>query len=96
MRTLFSPVAAVAVLAASNNHGGIVELLLQHGADIDHVDTTKGWTALMRAAKRGHVETVDVLVDYGADVTLRDHGGRDAREWAGQVGHEAVLARLGR
>ena len=32
-----------------------------------------GWTALMRAAKHGHVEVVEALLKRGADMHAKNH-----------------------
>ena len=82
------------MLAASNDHAGIVELLLQHGADINRVESTNGWTALIWAAKRGHEETVATLVDYGAELSVRDHRGLTAWTWAQQADDPGIAAML--
>lgn len=46
--------------AASNNHGSIVEILAEHGADVTE--------ALIYAAEKGHDSIVRILIDRGADV----------------------------
>ena len=45
-------------LAAANAHVSIVELLLAHGALVDHVDPKMGRTPLWKAALNGHAEMV--------------------------------------
>jgi ankyrin repeat protein len=32
-----------------------------------------GWTSLMKAAERGHSEVIQLLLDFGANSTLRNH-----------------------
>lgn len=82
------------LLAASNDHAGVVRMLLEQGAMVDHQELTKGWTALIWAAKLGHGETVDELLTHGADRTLRDFSGRTAAAWAREEGHTRIAARL--
>lgn len=82
------------MLAASNNHSGIVGRLLGKGASINHRERTRGWTALIWAAKQGHTETVEVLLRHGADRTLKDFDGRTAADWAQQAAHVKALALL--
>ena len=53
---------------------GIVELLLDRGADINARDGA-GFTPLFWAAEDGNVNTVAFLLDKGADVNIRDYNG---------------------
>ena len=82
------------MLAAGNGHGEVVEVLAAAGANIDEVEITRGWTALIWAANRGHAHTVQVLLGLGADPKIRDDQGRLARDWASMQGHPQVAALL--
>lgn len=53
------------------NHG-IVQLLLEYGADVDGRDETKD-TALMMAASFGHEEIVKMLLKQGADINAQSN-----------------------
>lgn len=44
----------------------VVNLLLDHGADLNHQTTSDGLTPLIFAVNRGHVNITRKLVDYGA------------------------------
>ncbi|KAL8876004.1 MAG: hypothetical protein Q9198_005724 [Flavoplaca austrocitrina] len=55
------------MLAASNNHGEVIQLLLKHGADINST-STKGWTTPMHAVRESNRAVVQQLIDLGADV----------------------------
>jgi ankyrin repeat protein len=55
-----------------------VELLLDLGADVNAQDVTDGRTALMGAAHKGRSDVVRLLVERGADMSLRDIGSRDS------------------
>ncbi len=79
------------MLAASNNHAKVVDLLLKRGAMADHQETTKGWTALIWAAKQGHAAAVATLLAHHADRTLKDFDGKTAADWAREDGHAEVL-----
>jgi ankyrin repeat protein len=68
--------------AATGDNARAVELLLEAGAEVNAVDTTEGFTALMHAAAEGHVEVVKVLLKYHADPAVRDTDGDTARDSA--------------
>jgi ankyrin repeat protein len=82
------------MLAASNNHAAIVELLLLNGAEINHKEKTQGWSALIWSAKRGHLDTVKLLLTYKADKAIRDYKGMSALDWAVKSKHEEVVSLL--
>jgi len=66
----------------SRNHHDIVELLINHGANINHQESTMGWTALIWAAKLNHLKTVNTLLKQHADKTIKDYAGYTALFWA--------------
>ena len=73
----------------------IVKDLRDHRADANIVpkDST-GWTALIAAAHNGHLEVTRVLLDHGADSSLRDKRGKTALAWAEAQGHVEVAQAL--
>ena len=58
-----------------------VARILEAGPEIDAVDN-RGWSALMIAAERGHLEIAELLLDRGADPMIADKQGRRAVELA--------------
>ena len=50
------------MLASKEDHAEIVELLIEKGADID-IQNEEGFTALMLAREKGHVEIESLLTD---------------------------------
>jgi hypothetical protein len=58
------------MLAAVNGHDKIVKTLLDAGCPI-HTKSADGDTALFRALTYGQLSTVKLLLDEGADLTLR-------------------------
>lgn len=80
-----------------------VGYLLGHGADVNemapYLDLLRGrqgmGSALHEAVEKGHVEIVDMLLNAGADVTLKDDKDRTAREIAVTKGmDETMLEKL--
>jgi ankyrin repeat protein len=51
----------------------LVQILLDHGADINALDAHRN-TPLYCAAERGHLDYVRVLLEHGADVHIRGKG----------------------
>ena len=65
--------------ASKQGYVNVVEMLLRKGASID-LQNKEGWTAVMCAADRGHVEVVDcdALVRKGENIDLRNKAGKTA------------------
>lgn len=86
------------IRAAHRGYARIAERLLEAGVDVDHVNRL-GWTALLEAIVLGdggpaHVETVRVLVEGGADVSIADGDGVLPREHAERAGYDEIVAIL--
>lgn len=71
--------------AAANGHADVVRFLLEKHAYID-AESPNGTTPLMMAARQAHPTTVRLLVDEGADPTLRNQAGLDAAAYARAAG----------
>jgi ankyrin repeat protein len=68
-----------------------VTALLDKGADVN-AKFRYGMTALFKAAERGHVEVVKILLARGVDVTVKDtFYGQTAMSWAIQNDHAEVV-----
>ena len=57
------------MMAARTGNLATLKVLLDHGADVNAKETTRGTTALMWAAAQRHPAAVQLLVDRGADVS---------------------------
>ena len=53
-----------------------------------------GYTALMYASANGHAEIVDLLLESGADVEVRDYGNQTALMYASVHGHDSIVKSL--
>ena len=56
--------------AAANGHTEAVRVLVMRGARLD-LANCHGWTALMQAARHGHISVVALLLQSKADVHAR-------------------------
>lgn len=79
---------------AATNKGdqaaAITRLLLEHYAYID-AESPNRTTPLMMAARYGREEVVRLLLEEGADPTLRNEQGLDAIDFARQVGRDGLV-----
>jgi ankyrin repeat-rich membrane spanning protein len=48
-----------------------VKELIARGADVQAVDLDN-WTPLLNAAKGGHLEVIEILLDHGAEIEHKD------------------------
>ncbi|KAL8940898.1 MAG: hypothetical protein Q9216_002559 [Gyalolechia sp. 2 TL-2023] len=88
--------------AASRGHSSIVRLLLSEGripgldpgAVLVNPTHTSRSVPLGAAASCGDLNTVQLLLDYGADPKCRDHEGWSAIHWAAEQGHLGILYAL--
>lgn len=83
-------------LAAQNNQADAVTALLAAGADPNRYNPPGGHshcTALQSAIAEGHLDSVKVLVEAGADLKMRDiHHNAPAVVWAEHSGSSEVFA----
>ena len=79
--------------AASGPNVAVVKLLLDRGSPIN-ARSPNGTTPLMMAARYGTEESALLLLDRGADATLRNQLDLGAADFARAVGREALARRL--
>jgi ankyrin repeat protein len=84
--------------ASGHGHAGIAKLLLDGKYEgkgvVINLQTSGGYTALIRASISGHEAVVRLLLERGADVALQGYGGRTALSIARTRKHAAVEALL--
>jgi ankyrin repeat protein len=79
-------------LAAWHDHAGIVEYLIDAGADVDR-HNANGLTPLFSAIDRGRTGTARILIDAGADLFVTGFRDRNLLHMTARVG-DTELARL--
>ncbi|WP_162143549.1 ankyrin repeat domain-containing protein, partial [Anaeroarcus burkinensis] len=78
------------IAASESGRLATVELLLNHGANVNAIDKDKQ-TALMRAAAAGRLDVVRLLIDRGADLARKDKLGQTALRLAANRNQGAVV-----
>jgi hypothetical protein len=87
-------------LAVIDSRTAMVKLLLERGADPNPKSgRARGYTPLIHAAHDGNIEYVRLLLDAGAEVSVKNDDGRDALDAAesragSSAEHRAVAALL--
>ncbi|XP_075072092.1 fibronectin type 3 and ankyrin repeat domains protein 1 isoform X2 [Mixophyes fleayi] len=82
----FSPL----MVAAQRGFLRLVELLVDHGADINQ-ENGSGKNSLMLACFAGHLDVVEYLRKQGVSWDSRDKSGCTAMHWAADGGHLKVI-----
>ncbi|HYW96699.1 MAG TPA: ankyrin repeat domain-containing protein [Bacteroidales bacterium] len=80
--------------ASTGNFPETVSLLLNNGAKINIADTKEHFTALMFAASEGQAKVAEILLQHGADPSMKDVDGDTALSFARQNKHEEVAKLL--
>lgn len=84
-------------VACQSSRHGIVNLLLEEGADINapiHPSEDSALPVLLAAAYEGDEKLIRFLLESGADVNATDHSGRTALQEACSLGHYRVVELL--
>ena len=83
------PIVTTSYLGAAST----VALLLGAGARVNDADDDIGQTALMAAAKGGHLDGVERLVAHGGKVDAKDKRGSTALHWSATEGDHPDVVR---
>jgi len=71
----------------------MAQLLVEHGADVDAIDTF-GDSPIVLAAWRGYAEIVDLLLDNNVDVPVDGRRGTQLIQYSAEKGLDRLMARL--
>lgn len=80
--------------AAINNRSEIVKYLLEKNVAVDSIGGDLNSTPLHWATRQGHLASVVLLMNAGADPLIKDAEGCSSIHLAAQFGHTAVVAYL--
>jgi hypothetical protein len=77
-------------------HGNLnlVQQYLHQGVNVNASPAPGGWTALMNATLQGHAQIVDVLLQAGGALDLKDPGGFTAAMYSANYKRYAILEKL--
>lgn len=78
------------IVAAEHGHKDVVELLLEHGANVNEKDED-GWTALIYAAVNDYKDVVELLLKHGANVKEKNNLGKTALILVAQYDKENII-----
>ncbi|NXY88601.1 ASB3 protein, partial [Alcedo cyanopectus] len=81
-------------LAVENGHADTVNLLLQHGANVEGPHCWSGWNSLHQASFQGCTEIMKILLEKGADKECQDDFGITPLFVAAQYGQLESLRLL--
>ena len=81
--------------ATKNKHTNAMRLLLECGADPNYIDMISensiNESLLHLAVSNGNVDSVQLLIDYGADIHVCDRFGNSLFDYAAHYGHIDML-----
>jgi ankyrin repeat protein len=91
---LRNPQGVTPLMAACGPYPKAVRLLLENGADVNATDNIEDFTALMYAATEGLSPVVDILLEAGADPSMKDVDDDTAGNFAEKSGFKQLADKL--
>jgi ankyrin repeat protein len=80
------------MVAAWKGHVEVLACLLRHDErQVDRVHLHSGYTALIWACQEGHTDCCRLLLEHGADPTVKTHKNMTARDWAVRLKRPACV-----
>ncbi|CAH9101014.1 unnamed protein product [Cuscuta europaea] len=76
-------------VAVSSAHAEVVKILSAADSSVSGINCgdEEGWVPLHSAASSGNIDIVEILLSRGANVNLKNDGGRTALHYAASKGH---------
>jgi len=82
-------------MCATHGKSEALSMLLQTSCEhINDIDDSTGYTALMLAARNGHLTCLEILLQYKAEVNIKDNEGRTALDWARKCNRQECVNAL--
>ena len=81
------------VQAASQNHPDMVDLLLEHRADVEKAKHD-GFTPLLTSAQKGNLKITEILLEKRADINKTAKAGQTPLLMAARCGHKEMVVTL--
>ncbi len=82
------------MLAISNNHIEAAMSLIEKEANVNYQTQNEGYTALMIASEYGYQDSVRILIENGAEKSLKDNLGEQAIDKAIKWNHDEIVSYL--
>ena len=82
------------LIQACGPNQAAVRLLLENGAEVNATESTENFTALMYAATQGLSPIVDILLEFGANPSMKDVDDDTAATFARKSGFPALADKL--
>ncbi len=79
------------VKGIENKDVKLVEKAIANGLDVKGALNQEGWTALMIAANRGHIEAIKALIQAGANIEAKDKAGWTPLMYAASEGRTEAI-----
>ncbi|CAL4183613.1 unnamed protein product, partial [Meganyctiphanes norvegica] len=82
------------IFASQNGRDELVSLYLLYGANVEAVMKNNGESSLLKACEKGHLNTVNVLIDEGADLNRKTKNDVSSLWIASNKGHVDIVELL--